>query len=129
MPLRALLLLFALFIPIHTLALTLDEPLSDPSLESRARAYFHTIRCMVCTGETIADSPAEVAGDLRREIRKQFSEGKNEPEISALLVQRYGEAILMKPPFNPATTMLWLGPLLVLMAGLWLARRTLRKVN
>lgn len=105
------------------LALNLDTPLPDAAQEARAKALFHDIRCVVCAGEAIADSPAEVARDMRREVRARIKGGDSDAAIKAYLVSRYGDAVLMRPPFKPATLLLWFGPLLLLAGGVWLARR------
>ena len=98
-------------------ALTVDVPLADSVQEERAKDLFHEIRCMVCQSETIADSHAEVAKDMRRDVRKKIEQGMSEEEIKADLASRYGNVILMKPPVNENTMLLWFGPWLVLMLG------------
>lgn len=108
-------------------ALTIDEPLSDPAQEARAKALFATIRCVVCQSEPIADSPAQIAGDLRRAIREEIAAGKSDAEITELLVSRYGDYILMQPPLKAATTLLWFGPLIVLGLAICLAYRYFRR--
>lgn len=109
------------------LALTLEAPLKDAATEARAKALFHEVRCVVCQGESIADSPADVASDLRRDIRERLVAGENEEAIKEMLVEHYGGQILMKPPVTPATWLLWAGPALVLAAALGLARRYFKR--
>ncbi len=104
-------------------ALTLEAPLPDPALEARARALFHDIRCVVCQGESIADSPADVASALRRDLRERLARGESEADILAMLAAQYGDGILMRPPLTPGTGLLWFGPLLLLSASTLLAAR------
>lgn len=108
-------------------ALTVDTPLPDLAQEARARALFHDLRCMVCQGESIADSPAEVASDMRRTVRERIAGGDSDAAIKQYLASRYGDAVLMRPPLRVSTWALWFGPLLILLAGGWMARRVLRK--
>lgn len=104
-------------------ALNVDTPLSDAVQEARAQNLFHQIRCVVCQSEAIADSPAEVARDMRRTVRELVTNGKSDAEIKDYLVQQYGDHILMQPPFKPSTALLWLAPVLVLCAAALIARR------
>lgn len=95
-----------------------QAPLPDPADEARARALFHEIRCVVCQHESIAESPAGIAGDLRRMVREEIARGSTDAEIRALLVERYGDYVLFRPPFNAGTAALWATPfLLVLLVG------------
>lgn len=93
------------------------ERLSDPRLEARAVALQRNLRCLVCQGESLDESGAPLAGDLRRLIRAKIAAGESDDEIKAFLVSRYGNVILMKPPLEPGTYALWFGPLVVLMMG------------
>jgi cytochrome c-type biogenesis protein CcmH len=104
------------------------EILTDPSLEARARALSKELRCLVCQNQSIDDSDAELARDLRRIVREQLAGGKSDDEIIAFLTARYGDFVLLKPPVRPATLGLWFGPFLILViAGIgiavWLRRR------
>lgn len=108
-------------------ALTVEEPLSNSTQESIAKAIFRELRCVVCQGESIADSPADVARDMRREVRAQVAAGKNTDEIKMYFVERYGDFVLMRPPFAFATALLWLGPILILGFAFRLARGCFRK--
>ena len=94
------------------------ERLSDPAAEGRARALFREVRCLVCQNESIDDSQAPLAADLRRTVREQVTAGASDGAIRAFLTDRYGEFVLLKPPFNLANALLWLGPLLLVLAGL-----------
>ncbi len=109
-------------------ALSIDVPLENPMDEARAQALFHQFRCVVCQSESVADSPADVAKDVRSAIRSAIQEGKSDDEISAALVASYGEFILMKPPFEPHHYLLWLMPLLVLLVGAIIIKRSLKSV-
>ena len=93
-----------------------DRPLTDPTQEARARALFGDIRCVVCQHESIADSPAGIAADLRGLVREQIAAGKTDDEIKADLLRRYGDYVLFQPPLRIGTWLLWFGPF-VLAAG------------
>jgi cytochrome c-type biogenesis protein CcmH len=94
------------------------ERLPDPGQEARAREIFKDVRCLVCQNESIDDSEAELAADLRRIVREQVKAGKSEDQIKAFLTDRYGEFVLLRPSFSPGNVALWLGPFLVLAGGL-----------
>jgi cytochrome c-type biogenesis protein CcmH len=96
------------------------ERLTDPGQEARARALFQEIRCVVCQNESIDDSEADLAGDLRRIIRHQVRDGRSDAEIRRFLVERYGEFVLLKPSFSLSNLILWLAPPAVL-AGVGVA--------
>ncbi len=123
---RHKLLLLLLLLPWQTFALGIEEPLPDAAQEARAKALFHEFRCVVCQSESVADSPAQVAADVRRTVREQVSAGKGDDEIKRYLVSRYGDFILMRPPFTGYTLLLWAGPALFLLAGGWLMLRLFR---
>ncbi|MGH6847745.1 MAG: cytochrome c-type biogenesis protein, partial [Methylocella sp.] len=93
------------------------EILTDPRLEARARALSAQLRCMVCQNESIDESPADLAHDLRVLVRERLQAGESDDQIRAFLVRRYGDFILLKPPFKPETFLLWGAPFLVLFAG------------
>jgi len=95
------------------------QPLTDdPALEQRLRNLSQELRCLVCQNETLADSRAELAEDLRGEIREQMRAGKSDQEIVAFLTARYGQFVLYRPRVQPTTYLLWFGPFVVLLAGL-----------
>jgi cytochrome c-type biogenesis protein CcmH len=99
-------------------ALPVEMPLSDMEQEARAQVLFHEIRCVVCQSEAIADSPADVAADMRKLVRERLAAGDSNEAIKAYLVSRYGDFILMRPPFKSSTALLWFGPAIILaMAG------------
>lgn len=89
----------------------------DPVIEQRMIKLAEDLRCLVCQNESLAGSHAELAEDLRREIRAQMQTGKNDQEVVAYLTERYGDFVLYRPPFKPVTYLLWLGPLLFLGLG------------
>ncbi len=93
------------------------EKLSDPKLEARAVALQRELRCLVCTGESLDESNAQLADDLRRLIRARIAAGESDKQIKDYLVSRYGDVILMKPPLETDTYLLWFGPLLILVVG------------
>ena len=89
----------------------------DPKLEARIMALSHTLRCLVCQNQSIAESNAPLAVDLREQVREQFVAGKSEQEIIDYLTARYGDFVLYLPPFKPSTWVLWLAPALLFIAG------------
>src|SRR4030066_536277 len=89
----------------------------DPVIEQRMVNLAEDLRCLVCQNESLAGSHAELAEDLRREIRTQMKAGKDDREVIAYLTERYGDFVLYRPPFKPVTYLLWLGPLLFLGIG------------
>ena len=89
----------------------------DPQIEQRMQALTQQLRCLVCQNETLADSHADLAEDLRREIRGQMKAGKSDQEIIAFLTQRYGDFVLYKPPVKATTYLLWFGPFAFLLGG------------
>src|SRR5208282_3296921 len=93
------------------------EKLSDPKLEARAVALQRGFRCLVCQGESLDESNSQLADDLRRLIRARIQQGESDRQITDFLVSRYGNVILMRPPLEPGTYLLWFGPLLILVAG------------
>lgn len=91
--------------------------LSDPVLETRARALQKELRCVVCQGESIDESNAPIAADIRKLIRAHIEAGDSDNQIKTYLVSRYGDFVLMKPPLEPNTWVLWFGPAAVLLIG------------
>ncbi|HEY1604688.1 MAG TPA: cytochrome c-type biogenesis protein [Allosphingosinicella sp.] len=96
--------------------------LENPRQEAKAKALMETLRCLVCQGQSIADSDAEMAGDMRAFVRESIKEGKNPGQIRQWLIERYGAWISYEPPVEPLTWPLWAAPLLLLAGGAWLAR-------
>jgi cytochrome c-type biogenesis protein CcmH len=97
-----------------TFAVTPDEVLSNPALEARARALSKNLRCLVCQNQSIDDSDADLARDLRILVRERLANGDTDQQVLNFLTARYGDFVLLKPPVKPATWALWFGPLLVL---------------
>ena len=93
------------------------ERLADPAQEARARAIFQDVRCLVCQNESIDDSEAELAHDLRQVVREQVRLGRSDDQIKRFLTDRYGEFVLMKPAFSWVNLALWGGPFLVVVLG------------
>jgi cytochrome c-type biogenesis protein CcmH len=94
-----------------------SERLADPAQEARARDLFKEVRCLVCQNESIDDSEAQLAGDLRRIVREQVKAGRSDRQIRAFLVERYGEFVLLKPAFSAGNAVLWLAPIGILLLG------------
>jgi cytochrome c-type biogenesis protein CcmH len=109
--------LIAAVLPGLALAVQPDEILKDPALETRARAISSELRCLVCQNQSIDDSDAGLARDLRLLVRERLQAGDNDAQVQDFLVQRYGDFILLKPPFKTGTLLLWLAPLGVLLGG------------
>ena len=98
-----------------------NTQLTDPAKEAEAKALMETLRCLVCQGQSIADSDAPLAGDMRHEVRTKIAAGESPDAIRKWLVARYGNWVTYDPPLDAATAFLWLGPLLFLAVGGWLA--------
>jgi cytochrome c-type biogenesis protein CcmH len=99
---------------------------SDPVAAARAVQLANELRCLVCQNQSIAESNAELAVDLRRQIRDQIAAGRSDDEIVDFMVTRYGDFVLYRPPFRATTLLLWVGPLLLVLAGFWTLARALR---
>lgn len=104
-----------------------NTQLDDPQAEARATALMGTLRCLVCQGQSIADSDAEMAGDMRALVRTRIANGEEPEAIRDWLVARYGNWVSYKPPLEPVTWPLWAAPLLLVVAGAWLARGRFRR--
>jgi cytochrome c-type biogenesis protein CcmH len=98
----------------------------DPRIEQRMKSLTEQLRCMVCQNETLADSRADLAEDLRMQIREQIKAGKSDQEIIAFLTARYGDYVLYNPPVKAKTYLLWFGPFVLLIAGTGVLYRYLR---
>jgi cytochrome c-type biogenesis protein CcmH len=103
-----------------------NRELPNPKQEAQAQALMSEIRCLVCQGQSIADSDAELAGDMRDLVRRRIAAGERPSAIRAWLVQRYGSWISYKPTAEPAALALWLAPLALLLVGVWLIRGRIR---
>jgi cytochrome c-type biogenesis protein CcmH len=120
-----------LLAPLAARAVQPDEIMTDPRLEARARALSAQLRCMVCQNESIDESHADLARDLRVLVRERLQAGDSDDQIRAFLVHRYGNFILLKPPFKLETWLLWGAPFLILLAGggvIFIARRRQKSV-
>ena len=116
--------------PLH--AVQVDEILPDPALESRAREISHELRCMVCQNQSIDDSEAPLARDLRLLVRERIAAGDSDAQVMDFLVARYGEFVLLKPLLKSHTLLLWLLPPLALVGGglaLWMHNRRRTKAG
>ena len=114
---RAALILVFCALAAQSFAVQPDELLKNPALEARARALSAELRCMVCQNQSIDDSDAPLAHDIRVLIRQRIANGESNDEVRAYLVSRYGDFILLKPPLQPDTLLLWLVAPLTLLAG------------
>ena len=115
--LAALVLMLALFFVGTAQAVKPDEVLQDPALEARARALSEGLRCMVCQNQSIDESDADLARDLRILVRQRLVAGDTDQQVMDYIVSRYGEFVLLKPRFSPRTALLWGTPVLLLLAG------------
>jgi cytochrome c-type biogenesis protein CcmH len=103
------------------------QPNEDPKIEQRMKALTEQLRCLVCQNETLADSRADLAEDLRKQIREQMNAGKSDQEILAFLTQRYGDFVLYNPPVKATTYLLWFGPFVLLFVGAGVLYRYLKR--
>lgn len=99
----------------------------NPALEKRVLEVSNELRCLVCQNQTIADSNADLAVDLKNQVRQQLSEGRSKQEILNYMTERYGDFVLYNPPFNTATLMLWVGPFLLMLLGLIVLVRQIKQ--
>jgi cytochrome c-type biogenesis protein CcmH len=95
------------------------SPADDAELDNRVKEFSQQLRCLVCQNETLADSQADLATDLKRQIREQMKAGKSDKEILAFLTERYGDFVLYRPPVKATTYLLWFGPFILLGGGLF----------
>jgi len=104
-----------------------DTALPDPAQEAQAKALMETLRCLVCQGQSIADSDAEMAGDMRSLVRTRIAAGESPADVRRWLVQRYGDYVTYDPPLNALTAPLWIAPIALLLVGGWIAARNFRR--
>lgn len=116
-------LIIAMLVCSSAFAVEPDEILSDLALEARARSISGGLRCLVCQNQSIDDSNAPLARDLRLLVRDRLKAGDSDEDVRAYIVSRYGEFVLLRPPLNIRTVLLWLAPLLVLLAAITIAVR------
>ena len=128
---RNILLIFFLLLltPLNVFSVEPNEILSDSKLENRARNLSKGIRCLVCQNQSIDDSDSELAKDLRKIIRIKIVEGKKDKEINDFLVEKYGNFILMKPPFYSETFLLWSSPFIIVFIGFIIIFFSLKKTG
>jgi cytochrome c-type biogenesis protein CcmH len=100
-----------------------NEQLPDPRQEAQAKALMEELRCLVCQGQSIADSNAELAGDMRALVRQKIAAGERPEQVRGWLVDRYGDWVSYRPPVEPLTWPLWAAPVLLLLVGVWLLRK------
>lgn len=106
-----------------------DEKLSDPALEARARALTQELRCVVCQNQSVDDSDAPLARDVRILVRERIAAGDSDEDVRDFIVARYGKFVLLRPPFEGDTVLLWLAPGLILIVGLGLAFVYMRRLR
>ena len=104
-----------------------NEQLPDARQEAAAKALMEELRCLVCQGQSIADSDAEMAGDMRALVRQRIAAGEKPNDVREWLIDRYGNWVSYRPPVEPLTWPLWIAPLLMLGAGAWLLRKRFRR--
>lgn len=119
-------LLLAISVPFAAHAVQPDEILPDAAQEQRARSISAGLRCLVCQNQSIDDSDAPLARDLRLIVRERIKAGDSDGAVVDYVVARYGDYVLLKPPFNRSTLILWVSPVLLLLGGIWLGRKVMR---
>jgi cytochrome c-type biogenesis protein CcmH len=124
---RKLALLVLLLSAVPVVRAIDPETLPDPVQQQRYSELIHQLRCLKCQGETVADTPADFAKDIRRQVREMIAAGKSDADVRQYLVDRYGEIILLKPRWSAANAWLWLAPGLLLIGGAYIALRILRQ--
>jgi cytochrome c-type biogenesis protein CcmH len=102
-------------------------PLPDPAEQARYVALTRELRCLKCMGETVADTPAMFAVDIRRQVREMVQAGKSDEEVRQYMVDRYGEIILLRPRWSARNAWLWLAPVLLLLSGAWIGWNIVRQ--
>jgi len=123
------LLVMPLLLATELYAKEAEPTAEDPALEKRVNEIASELRCLVCQNQTIADSHAELAVDLKNQVREMVREGQDQEQIVAYMVQRYGDFVLYRPPVKNTTILLWVGPFLLLVIGLVVLVVSLRKRN
>lgn len=120
-------LLLALVLPLAAQAREAVPVAEDPALEERVNTLSEDLRCLVCQNQSLADSHADLALDLKNQVREQLRSGKTDKEVLAYMVERYGDFVLYKPPVKSTTWLLWFGPALLLVGGMGLLLVKLRQ--
>jgi cytochrome c-type biogenesis protein CcmH len=124
---KRLLLYILLLTGLPALAIDTDKAFEDPVMQARYEAIIEEVRCVQCQNQTIKDSNALIANDLRREIRRLLSEGNTDAEVYDFLVERYGEFVLYRPRMSGVSLLLWIAPAALLLVGGIIVVRVLRK--
>jgi len=125
--LRAALLALLCAAAVPALAIDYERAFDDPAMQARYEHINRELRCLVCQNQTIADSNATLAQDLRREVREMIAAGKTDDEIRTFMVDRYGDFVLYKPRMTPVNYLLWAAPVLLLLLGTFVGIRFIRK--
>lgn len=118
MSMRAIIIAVLIWLPLAANAQNAQPTTDDPVANKRAVQLAEELRCLVCQNQTIADSHAELAVDLRRQIREQIAQGRDDRQIIDYMVERYGDFVLYRPPLKATTLLLWFGPAMLLVFGL-----------
>jgi len=124
---RAMLVAVLIGFTMPALAIDTARAFDDPALQARYEGIGHELRCLVCQNQTIGDSNAPLAQDLRREVREMIAAGKTDDEIRTFMVDRYGDFVLYKPRLTPINYLLWAAPVLLLLLGTFVGLRFIRK--
>jgi len=124
---KLVLLAILVALPFAALGKEAVPAAKDPVLEQRLMSLAENLRCLVCQNQTLAESHADLAIDLKNEIREKMKAGATDKDVIAYLVARYGDFVLYRPPVNPMTMLLWFGPLLIMVLGLTVLFRHLAK--
>lgn len=115
--------LMVLLLAHSAMALVIDARLPDPAQEAEAKKLFHALRCVVCEGQSLAESDASFAQQMRAEVRRRIAAGDDFEAVKTYFVKQYGNEILQRPPLTGSTAPLWAMPVLLLLFGAWLMRR------
>ncbi len=124
---RAVLLALLVGVTIPALAIDTERAFDDPALQARYEQINRELRCLVCQNQTIADSNATLAQDLRREVREMITAGKSDDEIREFMIERYGDFVLYRPRLTAVNFLLWAAPVLLLLLGTFVGIRYIRK--
>jgi cytochrome c-type biogenesis protein CcmH len=124
---RAVLVALTVFMAGNALAIDVQREFEDPVLQARYEGITKELRCLVCQNETIADSNASLAVDLRREVHKMIADGKSDDEIRDFMLARYGDFVLYKPRMSGKNVLLWVAPALFLLVGVFAALRFIKR--
>jgi cytochrome c-type biogenesis protein CcmH len=125
--LKGLLLAVLVAVAVPSLAIDTQRAFDDPALQARYEQINRELRCLVCQNQTIADSNATLAQDLRREVREMIEAGKSDAEIRDFMIERYGDFVLYRPRMTPVNFLLWGAPVLLLLLGTFIGIRIIRK--